>query len=46
MGASGAGVRSVGFITWGGRVGVSKSMYYRPDVGSMVPMSSSFTFCR
>ena len=39
-------VRSVGFMTWGGGVGVSKSMYYRLDVGSLVSMSCMPPFCR
>ena len=45
MGASRARVRSEGFMTWGGWVGPQKSMYYRPDVGYLMPMISSFTFC-
>ena len=37
MGASGARVRYVGLMPWGGGVGASKYMYYRPDIGSLVP---------
>ena len=37
MVVSGDRVRSVGFMTWGGGVGASKYMYYRPDIGSLVP---------
>ena len=46
MADSGARERSVGFLTWGRWVGASKSMYYRTDVGSLVPKSNSLNFCR
>ena len=46
VGYSGDRVRSVGFMTWRGGVGASKSTYYRPGLGSLVPTSSSFIFCR